>query len=272
MCIVYLIFAFQVFQVYCSKTRVPKPVKIPGLAYFKSLGLSQLVTSGSSLAQLRQHRGTTSVFRNQNVKLFLSSLRWQYAKVSCYFDQSHHEPSQPVMRSYSPNLVIKNQIAVYSFFFWVLSSDIVVNLWHPAYCTPTYMYTFTEYYWRLKSSVQNMKCWNVFLPNLNSTSYNYIHYDTVFNYVNHSIFSTRYVLDKALNIDDSHIMSSYAIFFLFIVQPMPLWFIYWSYLSHTQKTNLFIFLPSFSYRTHDWNLKYFWYWFVFTSSLLRLGD
>lgn len=115
MCIVYLIFAFQVFQVYCSKTRVPKPVKIPGLAYFKSFGLSPLVTSGSSLAQLRQHRGTTSVFRNQNVKLFLSSLRWQYAKVS-YFDQSHHEPSQPVMRSYSPNLVIKNQIAVYSFF------------------------------------------------------------------------------------------------------------------------------------------------------------
>lgn len=122
-CIVYLIFAFQVFQVYCSKTRVPKPVKIPGLAYFKSLGLSQLVTSGSSLAQLRQHRGTTSVFRNQNVKLFLSSLRWQYAKVSCYFDQSHHEPSQPVMRSYSPNLVIKNQIAVYSFF-------LSIKLWH----------------------------------------------------------------------------------------------------------------------------------------------
>lgn len=58
-----------------------------------------------------------------------------------------------------------------------------------------------------------MKCQNVFLSNLNSTSCNDIHYDTVFNYMNHSIFSTRYTLNSAQRIDDAHIMSSYAIFF-----------------------------------------------------------
>lgn len=58
-----------------------------------------------------------------------------------------------------------------------------------------------------------MKCQNVFLSNLNSTSCNYVHYDTVFNYMNHSIFSTRYILDSAQRIDDVLIMSSYAIFF-----------------------------------------------------------
>lgn len=58
-----------------------------------------------------------------------------------------------------------------------------------------------------------MKCQNVFLSNLNSTSCNYIHYGTVFNYMNHSIFSTRYIFYSAQRIDDAHIMSSYAIFF-----------------------------------------------------------
>jgi len=58
-----------------------------------------------------------------------------------------------------------------------------------------------------------MKCQNVLLSNLNSTSCNYIHYDTVFNYMNHGIFSTRYILDSAQRIDGAHIMSNYAIFF-----------------------------------------------------------
>lgn len=142
-------------------------------------------------------------------------MRQQHAGGIPHFDQNHCEiawPLPPALWSYSPNLVIKNEIKI-CVFLLAFISDIIIYVLSCLLYSYIYMHIQSIL---LKDKIKHskfMKCQNVFMSNLNFTSCNYIHYGTVFNYMNHSIFSTRYTLDSAQRIDDAPIMSNYAIFF-----------------------------------------------------------
>lgn len=132
-----------------------------------------------------------------------------------HFDQNHREiswPLPPALWSYSPNLIIKNEIEICVFLLALVSDIIIYVLFCLLY---SYIYMHIQSI-LLKDKIKHskfMKSQNVFMSNLNFTSSNYIHHSTVFNYMNHSIFSTRYTFDSAQRIDDAPIMSNYAIFF-----------------------------------------------------------